>query len=496
MDFEDQADEEEGLPKWPFLASALFILSGALGFAYYHHHISGQLEVWQLLVCILASGTASLLIFMPFLLERSLQLCLLTANRKDDELFRKVYFDLKEVRNELEALAVKIDKVPTLVDKIVSDSTKGPSQLDQLSAELSENKEEITHKLARLEELASQEPIPFEPDPGIAQANQSISDLSRSTKELSKQLQDMQSRVNQLPTEFPEPVIQTVEVREEPLPKEPEVLPEEVKDIAADEVLSEEQGIPTGEILTDDASPPEPSPTETEEASSDEELPDLNPPESSEIDQPATDELAIEDSEPSGEDTLSIVEEPAPTGQEKDKDENNDTLLEEKLEEEVFDDLELADDEIDPAHTPEEIALTSEDEDQNLEDKELDLGLPDPAETLRKVDALLAGESTSPTKEVSKDPPKPKSNGGVTSVIANVMIGIGNKPYVRGEGPGLSWEEGAPMNFLEIGKWAWSPPRKNATVTIQIYRNDEDPDSTGKHEIKAGEKFEITPDFS
>ena len=66
----------------------------------------------------------------------------------------------------------------------------------------------------------------------------------------------------------------------------------------------------------------------------------MNPPESSEIDQPATDELVIEDSEPSGEDTLSIVEEPAPTGQEKDKDENNDTLLEEKLEEEVFDDLE------------------------------------------------------------------------------------------------------------------------------------------------------------
>ena len=129
MDFEDREDEQEGLPKWPFLASALFILCGALGFAYFHYHLSGQLEVWQLLVCILASGTASLLIFMPFLLERSLQLCLLTANRKDDELFRKVYFDLKEVGSGLDALAVKVDKVPTLVDKIVSDSTKDLSQL-------------------------------------------------------------------------------------------------------------------------------------------------------------------------------------------------------------------------------------------------------------------------------------------------------------------------------------------------------------------------------
>ena len=40
------------------------------------------------------------------------------------------------------------------------------------------------------------------------------------------------------------------------------------------------------------------------------------------------------------------------------------------------------------------------------------------------------------------------------------MIGIGNKPYLRGEGPGLSWDEGVPMNFIEIGKWSWSPPQK------------------------------------
>ena len=75
------------------------------------------------------------------------------------------------------------------------------------------------------------------------------------------------------------------------------------------------------------------------------------------------------------------------------------------------------------------------------------------------------------------------------------MIGIGNKPFLRGEGPGLSWDGGVPMNFVEIGKWAWSPTRKNATLTVQVYRNDEDPDQGGKYEVKPGEKFEITPDF-
>ena len=94
------------------------------------------------------------------------------------------------------------------------------------------------------------------------------------------------------------------------------------------------------------------------------------------------------------------------------------------------------------------------------EPEELDLGLPAPEETLRKVDALLAGESTAPPPVKDKDATAQKARGGITTVIAKVMIGIGNKPYVRGEGPGLSWEEGVPMNFLEIGKWAWSPSRK------------------------------------
>jgi uncharacterized coiled-coil protein SlyX len=205
MDFEERDDEEEGLPKWPFLASALFILSGAIGFAYYHYHSSGQLEVWQLLVCILASGTASLLIFMPFLLERSLQLCLQTANRKDDELFRKVYFDLKEVGNELETLAVKVDKVPTLVDKIVSDSTKDLTQLAELSEALTETKEELALKLSNLEELATQEPKPPEPDPEIARAHQSITELGKSITNLSAQLAEISAQIEKLPTEFPYP---------------------------------------------------------------------------------------------------------------------------------------------------------------------------------------------------------------------------------------------------------------------------------------------------
>ncbi len=130
------------------------------------------------------------------------------------------------------------------------------------------------------------------------------------------------------------------------------------------------------------------------------------------------------------------------------------------------------------------------------DDNELNLDLPDPEETIRKVDALLAGEKLprkTPPEKKEESPQEKK--GGLTSVTANVMIGIGNKPYLRGEGPGLSWEEGVAMNFVEIGKWSWSPPRKNASLTIQVYRNDEDPDKGGTHEVKPGENFELTPEF-
>ena len=495
MDFEERDDEQEGLPKWPFLASALFILSGALGFAYYHYHFYGQLEVWQLLVCILASGTASLLIFMPFLLERSLQLCLQTANRKDDELFRKVYFDLKEVGNELETLAVKVDKVPTLVDKIVSDSTKDLTQLAELSEALTETKEELALKLANLEELATQEPPSPEPDPEIARANQAIADLTQSVSKLAERLDDIKSGIDKIPTEFPAPVIQAI-----PSVDQPSAVVAQ-SDAQEEETLKKEATVE--EILTEDAFSPDLPEMETP-ADPEEDLPEIPSAESEPILEEPEDSI---DEENSGDgvsdenfaDEEELPDEPAVDDSLEELNDEDSESTEPKLEEETFDDLDLEEPGEESGSEKEEVSppeiSTDEEPPTTDEPAELDLGLPAPEETLRKVDALLAGEPTTPPPIKEEEVTAKKAPGGMTTVIAKVMIGIGNKPFVRGEGPGLSWEEGVPMNFLEIGKWAWSPSRKNASVTIQIYRNDEDPDQSGKHEVKPGEKFEITPEF-
>ncbi|MGH8016957.1 MAG: hypothetical protein ACREIA_01495 [Opitutaceae bacterium] len=84
---------------------------------------------------------------------------------------------------------------------------------------------------------------------------------------------------------------------------------------------------------------------------------------------------------------------------------------------------------------------------------------------------------------------------GATSVVATAYIGIGNKLFVRGEGPGLTWERGVPMQFLAIGKWGWTTTDAGGPVICRIFRNDETPMLDADVIISPGEKAEITPRF-
>ena len=81
------------------------------------------------------------------------------------------------------------------------------------------------------------------------------------------------------------------------------------------------------------------------------------------------------------------------------------------------------------------------------------------------------------------------------SLIAEVIIGIGNTPYVRGEGCGLSWSEGVPMQFVEIGKWEWKAEDVEDDVVCQVFKNDEIAAFGEDIEMKAGELVEYYPRF-
>jgi len=88
------------------------------------------------------------------------------------------------------------------------------------------------------------------------------------------------------------------------------------------------------------------------------------------------------------------------------------------------------------------------------------------------------------------------SPDGFTRLLVTAYIGIGNKLFVRGEGPGLSWDQGVPLQFVSIGKWRWESAEATAAVTLKLYKNDEFECTTvGAVELQPGHQQEVTASF-
>jgi len=450
MDY-DLDKEDTGIAKAPFYGGAAFIFLTLSIFTAVTLQEDGIVEHWHIASLLLGSGLIAILLFLPYFLEAIIEKIELSNTSKDTDLASKAFFELKEMRSELDAIALKIDKVPTLVERIVSEVNQGgvdaPSgtildKMDALEVKLQE-------KLDQIE--ANSFPSPLLPETGVTESH-----LESKLDQVLAQFEELKNHINKaakISSAYSDEAISADDSAKELSESELNagVASNEDTDALsqADDVPTEPEIIPDEHVETVDEPPESDEDLEHNQDSPLEEIPSMNLPSESK---------QIQAENPRMEDPTAVAVEDSDSEQE-DVTENETTETSDNLAE------------------------------------ELDLGLPSPEETLRKVDALLSGK-----ENIKSDIPIEKeetaNSNGTTTVVANVMIGIGNKPFLRGEGPGLSWEEGVSMNFVEIGKWAWSPPRKNASLTVQIYRNDQDPDKTGKVEVKPGQKIEITPDFS
>jgi hypothetical protein len=100
----------------------------------------------------------------------------------------------------------------------------------------------------------------------------------------------------------------------------------------------------------------------------------------------------------------------------------------------------------------------------------------------------LAPEEAAPPAAVSAD--------GATRLIVTAYIGIGNRLFVRGEGPGLRWDRGVPLQFVSIGKWRWETPDAAAPVRYKLFKNDDtECAALGERVIEPGRQQEITAAF-
>jgi len=104
---------------------------------------------------------------------------------------------------------------------------------------------------------------------------------------------------------------------------------------------------------------------------------------------------------------------------------------------------------------------------------------------------LLAREAETIRKKRSS-----RSPVSACVLTAQVLIGIGNKPFVRGTGPGLSLEKGVPMEFVEIGQWRWvAPGAVKEAITLRILKNDEVPAEGDSILLHPGQSLEVSPVF-
>jgi chemotaxis protein histidine kinase CheA len=449
----DLDKEDKGLAKGPFYGAAAFIFIVISLFASISLQEHGTLSHWQIAACLLGTGLIAILLFLPYFLRGILDQIEELLNKNDSDSIGKAIFELQEIRSELNALSLKTDKVPTLVDKIVSESIQKSSEdlsESETISKLSELESKIFQKLNEIDESNLSSPLLPEPEQNNNGHKEALEKLSERVESLQKSFDsfkkdssissgsDIAFKDKQELANEPE-ATEAEEIKpQDSIKDEPEVVAENEKD------SSDDQSTDTPEYDL-------------------EEINDLSEDEEQEEPLEETEDI-VEENE--------IVETTSPSIE--------NTVIEESDDLDSYESTETKAPEI----TEEELP------------QELDLGLPSPEETLRKVDALLSGDEKVMTSQNAEDKSKTGEKNGTTTVVANVMIGIGNKPYVRGEGPGLSWDEGVSMNFIEIGKWAWSPPRKNASLTVQIYRNDQDPDKGGKVNVEPGQKLEITPDFS
>lgn len=88
------------------------------------------------------------------------------------------------------------------------------------------------------------------------------------------------------------------------------------------------------------------------------------------------------------------------------------------------------------------------------------------------------------------------SADGQTRLLVTAYIGIGNKLFFRGEGPGLSWETGVPLQFVSIGKWRWESADASVPIRGKLFKNDEvECAALGELSFEPGHQCEVTATF-
>ncbi len=91
-------------------------------------------------------------------------------------------------------------------------------------------------------------------------------------------------------------------------------------------------------------------------------------------------------------------------------------------------------------------------------------------------------------------PPAP-AKAPETIISVNVDVGFGNQVYLRGEGPGLSWEKGVPADCAASDLWTLALKDAAKPVRFKVLVNDATWSTGEDYEVIPGQKVTFTPRF-
>lgn len=110
----------------------------------------------------------------------------------------------------------------------------------------------------------------------------------------------------------------------------------------------------------------------------------------------------------------------------------------------------------------------------------------------------LFNDSFSLEEELHREPliSRSFSSDGATRIMVASFPGAGSRLFIRGSGPGLSWDKGQPLQSVSPGKWRWESLEVEASFRFKLYKNDQiECCSLGEQPIEAGQQAEVIANF-
>ncbi len=107
------------------------------------------------------------------------------------------------------------------------------------------------------------------------------------------------------------------------------------------------------------------------------------------------------------------------------------------------------------------------------------------------------GEATRKSKPIRIAAPGARSKQkSPTTVEAKVDVGFGNALFIRGQGDGLSWDKGTPLECHDSTTWVWSTKNANEHIEFKLLLNDEVWAHGGNLTIAPGATIQTVPAFN